>query len=75
VLVAGLWSSRGPSCFGNGVGWDGGIAKCGVRESGERNMGGVFVIGGMIEILMGDKGARCLLARFLRLLCLLSVWF
>ena len=42
VLVAEFVEFAWTSCFGNGVGWDGGIAKCGVRESGERNMGVSF---------------------------------
>lgn len=42
VLVARFVEFAWTSCFGNGVGWDGGIAKCGVRESGERNMGVSF---------------------------------
>jgi hypothetical protein len=46
VLVARFVEFAWTSCFGNGVGCGGGIAKCGVRESGERKMGGVFVIGG-----------------------------
>ncbi len=51
--------------------WDGNV-ECG---SLERGTGAEFLVAGMTEILMGDKVARWLLARLLRLLFLLSVLF